>query len=105
MSTVGNFDSSLVSGALNVSMATNDYAIQGQMFSVNYQISEFDMINIDTDEIKKKLARMIADELLKSKHIEFTSQHEATTGNRMFRARIYAVPDSQVRVLRTAKLS
>lgn len=102
MSISATFDSSLVSESL--SRPIDSYNIQGQMLSVNYQISEFDMVNTDTDAIKEKLARMIADELLKSKHIEFTSQHEATTGNRMFRARIYAVPDSQVRVLRVAKI-
>lgn len=117
MSTAAKFDSSLVSGSLTVPIdsygitainpittAINSHPIQGQMLSVKYQTSEFDMINIDTDAIKQKLAHMIADELLKSKYLEFTSQHEMSTGYRIFRARLFAVPDTQVRLLREAKI-
>lgn len=118
MSTTATFDSSLVSGSLidsrgitgittinPITTAINTHPIQGQMLSVKYQTSEFDMINIDTDAIKQKLAHMIADELLKSKYLEFTSQHDIATGNRIFRARLFAVPDTQVRLLREAKIS
>jgi len=47
---------------------------------------------------------MIAEELLKEKHIEFTVQQNQMTGTKTFRARLSAVPDTQVRELRIAKI-
>ena len=52
------------------------------------------------EDIKMQLCNKIAEELWKNKAIEFTKMEDPTKGTHTFTARIYAVPDTMVRILR-----
>jgi len=83
----------------------HDYAfetIKGEMLTVKMEISEWEFNNsmIPKPEIKKKLALMIAEELLERKNVEFTYQKNHNNGNISVRVRCYVVPDDQVKILR-----
>ena len=52
------------------------------------------------EEMKRRLIYQLAENLMKNKLIEFTSQEFAHSQETKFRARIYAVPDNQVRMIR-----
>ena len=51
-------------------------------------------------EVKRKLLLKIIDQIWNNKCVEFTKELDNLNGNHMCRARIYAVPDDQVRLLR-----
>lgn len=70
------------------------------MFALERYSSENDA----KDEIKKRLCQQLVDELFKSKCIEFTSEHNKLNNTKIFRARIFATPDAQVRLLRQLKV-
>ena len=56
---------------------------------------------IDPDTaIKQRLVELLAKEIWNSKCVEFTKELDDLNGNHICRARIYAVPDDQVRLLR-----
>jgi len=79
--------------------------IKGEMLTVKMEISEWEFENsmIPKPEIKKKLALMIAEELLERKNVEFTYQKNRATNNISVRVRCYVVPDDQVKLLREKK--
>jgi len=52
------------------------------------------------EEVKKKLLYLLAEQLMKNKLIEFTSQQFAHSNDTKFRARIFAVPDQRIRMIR-----
>jgi ribosomal protein S11 len=80
-----------------------EYAIQGQMYKVSYTVSDAMIATMQTavnpDDIKKKMVHMLAEELWKNNAIEFT-KIESYDGNHVFHARIFATPNTQVRILR-----
>jgi hypothetical protein len=81
--------------------------IQGKCILAQKTISSHDILSatatIDTEEIiKKELIRQLAEEMMRSKCVEFTKQNDMTTGGCVFRARIFVTPDYQVRLLRQA---
>jgi hypothetical protein len=86
-------------------MYTNDnkqVAIKGESFSVSKSFG-LDMINRDAispDEIKLMLIREIVEQMMDSNFIEFTKLEDIINCNTTFRARVFVVPDSQVRLLR-----
>jgi hypothetical protein len=79
---------------------TREVPIKGESFSVSICFTESDLIRevITPDEIKQMLIRDLIKEMMHGNYIEFTKSEdiEKTT----FRARVFAVPDSQVRLLR-----
>jgi hypothetical protein len=83
-----------------------EHHIQGK--SVMHQLTLSDnlfedkMVNMDA--IKKELAQGILEKMLQEKLIEFTMQHDDLMGTKICRARIFAVPDNQVRILREKKV-
>ena len=79
--------------------------IKGEMLTVKMEITEWEFENsmIPKPEIKKKLARMIAEELLERKNVEFTYQKNRDTNNISVRVRCFVVPDDQVKILREKK--
>ena len=79
--------------------------IKGEMLTVKMEMSEWEFNNsmIPKPEIKKKLARMIAEELLERKNVEFTYQKNRDTNNISVRVRCFVVPDDQVKILREKK--
>lgn len=83
-----------------ISTNSIEYAIQGQMVSTTIRMPEQLLETIDKDRIKLDLALDIAKQLVACKYMEFTSQKDMVTMDTTFRARIFAVPDTQVRILR-----
>ena len=77
-----------------------EYAIQGQMVSTTIRMPEQLLETISKDQIKLDLALDIAKQLVYCKCMEFTSQKDIVTMDVTYRARIFAVPDTQVRILR-----
>ena len=76
--------------------------IQGQMLTAKLVIEQTkieDRIYTE-DTIKKELMNMLVKELFNNKNIEFTKMQAPHTGDWTFHARIFAVPDTQVRILR-----
>lgn len=79
---------------------------QGEMVTAQITISDSDATITGMsaagfqEDIKKRLTHMLAENLMKNKLVEFTSQQFARSHETAFRARIYAVPDTQVRMIR-----
>jgi len=93
----------------NISSATNinNYVIEGQMFKAFYNVSEFEKLQFAGDEdqwkdhVKRVLTQNLAESLMNEKYIEFTRlEEDPVTGGTRYAARIFAVPDGQVRILR-----
>ena len=55
------------------------------------------------DQIKMEMMIMLAKELMHNKQIEFTSQPDMEFNQTHYRARVYAVPNGQVKILRELK--
>jgi len=78
------------------------YAIQGTPVVVNYMVDEYSAMQgtVLTDEqIKQKLCAELIFEMFKLKLIEFTRE-KTVYGNIHYRARIFAVPNTNVQLLR-----
>ena len=87
-----------------LSVDTETY--QGQMVVAEITITDTDAMITGMsaagfrEEMKRRLIHHLAEELMKNKLIEFTSQQFAHSNETTFRARIYAVPDNQIRMIR-----
>ena len=81
-----------------------EYHVQGRMISASYIISYTDVNNLkmitDTNAIKDKLMYLLAQKMREEKLIEFTKKDDSLAGVYIFNSRIFAVPDTQVRILR-----
>lgn len=82
--------------------APNIETIQGQMITATLELDEMQQVAMDDIDIKSRLLNALAIELLSAKCIEFTKQQDVATNTIKVRARIYATPDSQVRIIRSA---
>ena len=89
---------------------TYDHAIQGKAIIADLRMNGVQYSNLYQvyhndkdfhDEIKRRLVHILAEEIFKSNCIEFTSMKSIDTFQHCFKARIYAVPNDQVRILRT----
>ena len=82
-----------------------EYAIQGQMFMVNYETSEHKIVLMGEDafkqRVKEDLAMALANKMMEAGVIEFTQMKDQIAFHRTIKARCYLVPDNQVRLLRT----
>ena len=76
--------------------------IQGQMITATMEIDKMQQTVMADIDIKSRLLNALAIELLSAKCIEFTKQHDVATNTMTVRARVYATPDSQVRIIRQA---
>ena len=87
--------------ASNTSYTPKKYPIQGEMLVVKQVITMEMWEQIPPEVIKKDMMSKLVEELMKSKHIEFTMTKD-TLSHDMVRiaARIFVTPDSQVRLLR-----
>jgi hypothetical protein len=83
------------------------HVIKGEMLVANFKITEFQKLSLDVGDseawIKKSLCDMIAEELLRSKHVLFTKKEDRVTGGTDYLARAYLVPTDMVQVLRQVK--
>ena len=79
---------------------------QGQMVVAEITVTDTDAMITGMsaagfrEEMKRRLIHHLAENLMKNKLIEFTSQQFAHSNETKFRARIYAVPDGQIRMIR-----
>ena len=83
-----------------------DHEIQGRTFTAEYttQIySDIEVTKEDEANIKVALMEKIVHELFKEKYIEFTKTRVADSVEIIYRARVHAVPDTQVRIIRELK--
>lgn len=80
----------------------NHETIQGKMLIHTHRISGVALDNyvMYPGDVKKMMASGLVEELLNSGCIEFTKTHEQHTGDWVFRARVFVVPDDKVRILR-----
>ena len=82
--------------------APNIETIQGQMVTATLHVDEMQLMSMDDIAMKKKVLDMLLNELLSAKCIEFTKQQDVATNTLTVRARIFATPDNQVRLIREA---
>ena len=88
--------------SVSSAVAPNDVIIQGQMIKFNYQMSDeiYAQYVQNPDEIKRILVTHLVEEMWTKKCIEFTKLFDNITMTHKFHARIFVVPDTQVRILR-----
>lgn len=81
---------------------TREVSVKGECFGVSMTFTHYDMIHerLMPHDIKQMLIRDLVEEMMHGNYIEFTKSEDVTNCNTTFRARIFAVPDSQVRLLR-----
>ena len=93
-----------LAGNTNTPVAPTEHLIQGQMVTATYSISQMEStslaVNANPNIVKEHLCKLLAEQLMKANCIEFTKQEDMLSNGVSFRARIYAVPDTQVKVLR-----
>jgi len=104
---VDNYGTIGTNGNISSAVNINTYAIEGRMFKSFYTVSEFEKLQFTGDEnqwkehVKKVLTQKLADELMKERYIEFTRMDEdPVTGGTLYTARMFVVPDGQIRLLR-----
>jgi hypothetical protein len=80
--------------------------IKGTPVVVNFMMNEFIAMenSLSDAEIKLRLCNEIAAELYKQNMIEFTKEQRADTGDIHYRARIFAVPNTDVQLLREQEI-
>ena len=89
-----------------------EHTIQGECLYAEHRISDLEAQRIGFDRlpqaheeaIKKELTLKIAEELRKSNRIEFTRSYSPETNDYVFRARVFVVPDNNIKILREAKI-
>jgi hypothetical protein len=77
-------------------------AVQGKMITATMHVDEMQLISMDEVAMKNKVLNMLINELLSAQCIEFTKQQDVATNTITVRARIFATPDTQVRLIRNA---
>ena len=95
------------SGTQPISQRVQDQIIQGEMLTCNISIDDYEdeqgmrQVGVDWHQhMKKRLILQLVNEMMNSKHIEFTRQHDYHQNRTIYRARVFVTPDSQVRLLR-----
>ena len=91
----------------NSSVMPKHYAIKGEMVTVQNVISDLKYFELESvlgvnlpNFIKEELISLLIKEMMNQNCISFTAQQDPTTLNRCFRARIFATPDSQIRIVK-----
>ena len=83
-----------------------EHTIQGQTIYEELRVVKEQVEDAFGDErqFKELLVKKLVDKMFKSNCIEFTKAEDVYTGEVIFRARIFAVPDTKVRILRESKV-
>ena len=89
-----------------VSVDSTYLPLQGQMVTANFVANEYQLQAsvFSEEEIKKELIGKLLYEMWNKDCIEFTRQHDIESDRTIFRARIYAVYDDDVKILRENKV-
>lgn len=96
---VGSMSYDITSSSINT---VTQHAIQGEMLMVSHTYDEFAIAKLGKDAIRQELARLLAEEMLQSSHIEFMQMKDPISGNVTVKARSFVVPNSHVQLLRKA---
>jgi hypothetical protein len=99
VTSIGSGSSATIT-ASNWAHNQKEYAIQGQLYTTEFRVNDYSTIILDPDDVKRRLISQLVDELFAKNAIEFTKAQDMSQNAAVFRARIYAVPDTQVRILR-----
>lgn len=75
--------------------------IKGKMVTVEFA-SEGGPNFVTDEDVKIQLIKDLLEKLMKSSCIEFTKQVDPNTMDYIYRARIFAVPNTDVQIIRTA---
>lgn len=88
-------------------IAPTHHSIQGKMLVANYVIPEYEWQSrpLDPTEIKMRLMEELTKKMFEDKNIEFTRVQDSSSFDHKFYARIYVVPDTQVRIIRELGLA
>jgi len=78
--------------------------IKGEMFTVELNTTKL-LNGVTDDGIKIQLVQDILEKLMKSNCIEFTKQVDPNTMDYTYRARIFAVPNTDVQLIRKQGLN
>lgn len=89
------------------SISTKEHLIQGEMITVQKMYSDLIYFEMESkwqmdlpDIIKEELMDKLVGELMKHNCISFTTQIDPASGDRYFRARIFATPNDQTVIIR-----
>ena len=72
------------------------------MITATMHVDEIHLMSMDEVAMKNKVLNMLINELLSAQCIEFTKQQDVATNTITVRARIFATPDTQVRLISNA---
>lgn len=90
----------------NVTDST-EYAVQGRMVATQLDIGFTDLLQVPAadfhDIVKKQLLERLMLEVAHNRCVEFTKQQDPILGLQKFRARMFVVPDTMVRILRVSQ--
>ena len=91
----------------NTNINYKEHLIQGEMITVQKVYSDLDYFELESkyqkdlpNIIKEELMDELIKELMKHTCISFTSQEDNLTLKKCFRARIFATPNDQVRIVK-----
>lgn len=91
----------------NSSVITKDYAIKGEMLTVQKVYRDLDYFELENawgtktpDVIKRQLLDLLVNELYNKNFVSFVMMQDHSTLERCFRARIFATPDDQTRIVK-----
>lgn len=92
-----------------ISINSQDYVVKGNMIKYQITMSEYDLMQINPKtfelDIKQQLMDGLMYEVANTKSVEFTKSSDRIAGMTYFRARIFVVPDDQVKILRVSQLN
>jgi hypothetical protein len=91
-----------------IDINSHEYAIKGNMLKYTITVHELELIQASSTfeiDIKKRLVDGLMQELFKTKCIEFTKSQDVYLGEHYYRARMFVVPDDQVRILRVSQIN
>lgn len=93
---------------LPIDIKEMQYGLKGNMIKAQLIVSDLEQLHLNAatfqDDIKQRLLMVLLDELMKTKSVEFTKMPHHSHGLTYFRARMFAVPDDQVRILRVSQI-
>ena len=95
-------------GDKEVDTTYDEYTISGKMITAQYTSKPTDQISFPSLQswqhfIKEKLATELARAMIRANLVSFSMQDDITNIVTHYRARCYATPDDQVRLLKSLK--
>ena len=94
---------------LQIIKSINEYALSGEMLSVDYVLTHSELISKSTPEkfeliLKNDLCNALAQKMMESNCIEFTKQTMHNTDTTVYRARVFVTTSDVVKMIRENKI-